>query len=86
MPLVLEHSPPLEVTGSTVSLLQQLGSFEYQEKLPNCQSGTTVETITSRGGKYSNTGGFQEKLRQPPGKYPLIWMPALSRRVDLIAL
>ena len=60
--------------------------IECQEKLPKCWTSKTVEPITSRGGECSNTGGIQEKLRQPSGRYPLIYIPALSRGLDLMAL
>ena len=49
----------------------------------NCQSSTTMESIVSRRGERSNTGGLQEKFRQPPGRSLLIWIPALS--LDLTA-
>ena len=38
-----------------------------------------MESITLRSGECSNTGGIQEKFRQPLGRYPLICIPALSR-------
>ena len=45
-----------------------------------------MEPMTLGGGKNSNTGGIQEKFRQPHGRYPLIYIPALSRGLDSMAL
>ena len=38
---------------------------EYQEKLPNCSSGMTIEPITLGGVERSNTGGIQDKTGPP---------------------
>ena len=67
----------------------KLGSqilIECQEEHPNCQSSTTMGPMTSRGGDHSNTQGIQEKLTQQSGRYPLICIPALSKRLDQMAL
>ena len=38
------------------------------------------------GGECSNTGGIQKKIRQPSVRSALIWIPALSRGLGLMAL
>ena len=45
-----------------------------------------MEPTTLGGGECSNAGGIQEKIGQPSARFVLIWIPALSRGVDLMTL
>ena len=45
-----------------------------------------MELVILGAGERSNTGGLREKLRQPPGRYPSICIPALRRGLDWMAL
>ena len=47
----------------------------------------TTEPITLGRAECSNAGGIQEKkMRQPSVRYILIWIPTLSRVVELSGL
>ena len=56
------------------------------KKLLNCESSMTMEPMTSRDGERSNAGGIQEKIGQPSVRSALIWIPTLSKGLDLIGL
>ena len=60
--------------------------LNIRKKFLTVKSSTTMEPTILQGGECSNTGGLQEKGRQPPGRYPLIRIPALSRGLASLAL
>ena len=83
---VLDHPRVQDMQQWTPFTGSQI-STEYQEKPPIRQwNSKTVEQITLRSVECSNSGGIQEELRQPPGRYPLICIPVFSRGLDLMAL
>ena len=45
-----------------------------------------VVVVTSEGGEGSNSGGLQENIGQPSVRSPLVWIPALSRELESMAL
>ena len=45
-----------------------------------------MEPITSIGDEHSNTGSLQEKIGPPSVISTLIWIPALSKRLDWMHL
>ena len=45
-----------------------------------------MKPISLRGGECSSAGGIQEKFRQPSARSALIWIPAMGRGLDSMAL